>query len=259
MKRTSTKRAAEAILGELPSVLGAYVREDVHGHPREVHLLIGPKPNARVLSHDVRDLLEERLGVPVDQRVISIAQVSASTGQHATVGGGATDGGHRTAPAGGRSAADRYADPATRAETSRRLIYTGLESGKQGHHISVRVRLHHDDEEYVGEAEEMDAGTGRMRAAARATLNAVSDACDGDVGLDLEAASTIEAFGREYALVAVLARSPMLGRQPVSLAGAHSAEAGAEVAAIFACLKATNRIVSRALGGGRGGRGRRGG
>src|SRR5688572_16103468 len=72
-----TKAEAEAVLRELPSVLGAFVREDVHGHPREVHLLVKAGTAPRDLARDVRDMLEEKLGVPVDQRVISIAQVSS--------------------------------------------------------------------------------------------------------------------------------------------------------------------------------------
>src|SRR5690606_33429724 len=76
MTRIHTKEAAEAILRELPSVVGAFVREDVNGHPREVHLLISPGPDPASLARDVRALLEERLGVTVDQRVISIAQLA---------------------------------------------------------------------------------------------------------------------------------------------------------------------------------------
>jgi hypothetical protein len=76
MTREGTKQAAEAVLRELPSVIGAFVREDVNGHPREVHLLVRAGPNPRHLAYDVRDLLEERLGVPIDQRVISIAQLA---------------------------------------------------------------------------------------------------------------------------------------------------------------------------------------
>jgi hypothetical protein len=64
------------VLRELPSVIGAFVREDINGHPREVHLLVRAGPNPRHLAYDVRDLLEERLGVPIDQRVISIAQLA---------------------------------------------------------------------------------------------------------------------------------------------------------------------------------------
>src|SRR5690606_938810 len=67
MAKIHTKARAEAILRELPSVLGAFVREDVNGHPREVHLLIAPGPEPRLLARDIRDLLEERLGVFVDQ------------------------------------------------------------------------------------------------------------------------------------------------------------------------------------------------
>jgi hypothetical protein len=77
MTTEGTKGAAEAVLRELPSVIGAFVREDVNGHPREVHLLVRAGPNPRHLAYDVRDLLEERLGVPIDQRVISIAQLAA--------------------------------------------------------------------------------------------------------------------------------------------------------------------------------------
>src|SRR4051812_27128247 len=76
MAKGETKAVAEAVLRELPSVLGAFVREDVFGQPREIHLLVKSGPNPRHLARDVRELLEERLGVAVDQRVISIAQMS---------------------------------------------------------------------------------------------------------------------------------------------------------------------------------------
>jgi hypothetical protein len=76
MERSGTKEAAEALLRELPSVRGAYVREDVFGHPREIHILLSPGPAPRHFARDVRSLLEERLGIPVDQRVISIAQLA---------------------------------------------------------------------------------------------------------------------------------------------------------------------------------------
>lgn len=238
MKGTSTKKAAEAILAELPSVLGAYVREDVRGHPREVHLLVTPKPDVRLLSRDVRELLEERLGVPVDQRVISIAQIAPETARQG-----------RAEPA-RETTTDRAPaeDDPVRSEAMRtRLVYAGLESEKSDDRLSVRVTLTLGDEEYVGEAEELDAGAGRMRAAAEATLAAIAQACGGNVRLDLESTAVVHALGREYALTAVLAGSPSLGRHPLRLAGAHSIAAGSEIAAIFAVLKATNRIVARTL------------
>jgi AraC-like DNA-binding protein len=77
VEKVHTKEAAEALLRELPSVLGAFVREDINGHPREIHLLVGPGPSVKLLAQDVRDLLEERLEVPIDHRIISIAQLAA--------------------------------------------------------------------------------------------------------------------------------------------------------------------------------------
>src|SRR4051812_878557 len=79
MTRVHTKEAAESLLRELPSVLGAFVREDVNGHPREVHLLVTPGPSVKLLAQDVRELLEERLEIPIDHRIISIAQLAEDT------------------------------------------------------------------------------------------------------------------------------------------------------------------------------------
>jgi hypothetical protein len=72
MKRISNKTAAETVLRELPSVLGAYVSEDLEGQPREIHVLVRHGPNPAALARDIRGLLEERLGIPVDQRIISM-------------------------------------------------------------------------------------------------------------------------------------------------------------------------------------------
>ncbi len=82
MKQTQTKHAAEAVLRELPSVIGACVHEDITGRPREVHLLVRPVPSVRDLAQDVRELLEERLEMPIDQRIISIAQIAAQTDEN---------------------------------------------------------------------------------------------------------------------------------------------------------------------------------
>src|SRR5690606_20219769 len=77
----TTKALAEAALRQLPSVIGASVREDIHGHPREIHLLVAPGPNPRDLARTGRKLLQERLGIEIDQRVISIAQLARELDQ----------------------------------------------------------------------------------------------------------------------------------------------------------------------------------
>jgi hypothetical protein len=305
MGKISTKERAEAILRGLPSVLGASVREDIHGHPREVHLLISPGPNPRHLARDVRELLQERLGVPVDQRIISIAQLSSDPdrlpvepprpGVSREVGIGSaprvpngsaavaatepveapTVGPVPTpvpAPAMGDAARVEWGRPAD-SEPDRpdpvaggqvasrrrapwpdavrgpeaRLIYQGIESTAKAGRIQVRVRLSRDDQEFSGEATEVDGGLGRVRAAATATLRAATAACQERVRFEVEAASLTRALGREYVLVAAIAASPLIGRRPITLVGAQPVDSGAEVAAVLAALQATNRVIARAL------------
>lgn len=309
MKKVRTKEAAEAILRELPSVKGAFVREDVYGHPREIHILVGPGPEPRLLARDIRDLLEERLGVPVDQRVISIAQLSENidglpigeqvpagddsartapaaaaasvasatsagsdatappapsavpTGAAATAGSAAaaataTGVGHKaarttgTAPAAGAGVTARTETTAHLApEAGRRtyrLVFDGLESAVRGGRVEIRARVTWKGNVFEGRAEDLDGGNGRVRAVAAATLRAASEACAGKMHLELEAASIVRALGNDYVLVSVIAVSPLLGRKPVHLAGAHPCTTGDEAAAL-AALHATNRVVALAL------------
>ena len=208
MAREGTKEAAEAVLRELPSVIGAFVREDVNGHPREVHLLVRPGPNARHLAYDVRDLLEERLGIPVDQRVISIAQLSP-----------------------GRKLGPILSEKAGIVEQRAR----------------VNVELELDGDEKRGEAISVDTMPARVRAAATATLQCVDAMCVGRARFEVEHVSLVSAFDREYVLVTALVSSPFLGRKPVQLVGAQPIEVDAESAAVLACLKAVNRTLSLVL------------
>lgn len=220
-----TKAAAEAILRELPSVLGASVREDVNGHPREVHLLVHAEADARALSRDVRDLLEERLKVPVDQRVISIAQLARD---------GMTD------PQSMESAEGAQDD-----DPVSRLTLGETETTREGGQVSVRVHLEEEDATYAGEATEPDVGLGHARAAARATLLAATRASAGDLRFELESITGVRLVDRDVVLVTLSALSPRLGRRPRVLVGAHPVEGRPELAAVLAVLKAANRTLER--------------
>ncbi len=249
---SGTKARAEAILRELPSVVDAFVREDVHGDPREVHLLIQPGPEPRDLASDVRDLLEERLGVPVDQRIISIAQLRVSApGGVALLAEGT--GLSIALPAieaqpGPIVPAEGVATPHPRARAGRgiasqRVELTALEMRRESARATALVRVEHGGEEYVGEAAEPDLGLGPVRAAARAALRSVEDALGGAALLELESASVVRALDRNVVLVTASALAPELGRSPRHLAGAHPVESRPESAAVLAALKAANRTA----------------
>jgi hypothetical protein len=249
MEKPGTKEAAESVLRELPSVVGAFVREDAYGNPREIHLLIKAGPKVAGFARDVKDLLEERLGVPIDQRVISIAQLAGET-----VGMG----GVQVAPPAQEPAAEESAlgvapgvAPAYEAEepapqdAAVRLRFLGAAHEEIEGRVIVRVRLEWEGREYVGEAVELAAGSGRVRAGATAALRAATAACAGRARIELEAASLVKAMNREYALVSALASAAALGRQPLLLSGAKPLDElePVETAAALAALKAANRVI----------------
>ncbi len=237
VERIRTKETAEATLRELPSVIGAFVREDIYGHPREVHLLVKAGPNVRHLARDVRELLEERLQVPVDQRIISIAQVSGDV----------------PAPSGSPAEPPPALTGSMPVEEEvagePRLLFGGLESMFRDARVVVRVRLTWQAQEFEGEGAELDAGSGRVRAAATAALRAAAAAARDTVRLELEGAAQIRAFERDYVLVSALATAPNLGRRPLTLAAAHQSEDDPATAAALAALKAVNRVVALRLRG----------
>jgi hypothetical protein len=223
MERIHTKDLAEEVLRELPSVLGAFVREDVNGHPREVHLLVAPGPNVKLLAQDVRELLEERLGVPIDQRVISIAQLAEDIAEFGDV--------------------EDLTEP---VEPEDRTRFVGVESEVRAQRVHVRCRLQRGAEFYDGEASELDAGAGRARAAVAATLKASSQVARDRLRLEIDAVSIVQAFERDYVLVSVMTGAPRFGRGVLYLTGAHPVEHDVESAAALAALKAVNRVLAKA-------------
>lgn len=241
MKRISTKTAAEAVLRELPSVLGAYVSEDMEGHPREIHLLVRPGPEAGGLARDIRTLLEERLGIDIDQRVISIAQLAEDREPELPVAEEPVEEPARRAPSGPGAA--------RRPEATGRPVFAGLESTVSSGQVRVSVRLDWQGEIAEGSAEAADTRAGRARAAATATLRSAMDAVwNEDLNFELDFASLVQALDGDYVLVSALGLSPRLGRRPLPLVGAHPVEGDVESAAALATLKAVNRVLSLALG-----------
>lgn len=235
MAKTHTKDAAESLLRELPSVVGAFVREDVNGHPREIHILIGPGPNPRHLARDIRDMLEDKLGVSVDQRVISIAQLSIDADDLAADLGSI---GVMRGP---------EPVPALPDNEEPRLRFDALEVQTRDGMIIVRVRLQDRSRIVTGEGVEVNAGMARIRAAAAAALNAATFACNQKMRFQLDTATPVKSMGRDYAFVTVLASSPLLGRKPVQLVAAQPLEDDADHAAALAALHAINRVIGLAL------------
>jgi len=260
------KAQAESILLEVPSVLAAYVREDVHGNPREIHLLVSPGRDVRQLAREACAVLKSRLGIEIDQRIISIAQLS----EHVTdwsrpAESGAGESGRDNSPI-----ARHGSDPAIEVPTPAsdgavpqrggapamlpgepRLVYSGVEVRFGNGRAEARVRLAVDEEVFDGEAHDVDTQSGRIRAAASATLAAAADACRGSMEFHLEGASLVRVFDRDMVIVSAVAFSPLVGRKPLPLVGAQPVDIDVEEAATFASLKAIARVVTLGLKGAR--------
>ena len=248
MANESTKDTAEALLRELPSVIGACVREDAFGHPREVHLLVRAGPNPRHLAYDVRDLLEERLGLPIDQRVISIAQLAPGKRPGPLLSAASGDAPLPTQDAAAASAAPAPSPPPSAPDLDPRVRFGGISTEAYDNRVRIQITLRLADADHRGEVAGLDTVAARLRAAAAATLQAVDATCVGRARFEVEHVSVVHAFERDYVLVNVLVSSPFLGRRPITLVGAHQVEqADVESAAAFAALKAVNRTLSLVL------------
>ena len=246
MANESTKDTAEALLRELPSVIGACVREDAFGHPREVHLLVRAGPNPRHLAYDVRDLLEERLGLPIDQRVISIAQLAPGKRPGPLLSAASGDAPLPTLDT--QPEAAQPSPPPAATVLDPRVRFAGISTEAYDNRVRIQIALRLGDADYRGEVAGLDTVAARLRAAAAATLQAVDTTCVGRARFEVEHVSVVSAFERDYVLVNVLVSSPFLGRRPITLVGAHQVEqADVESAAAFAALKAVNRTLSLVL------------
>jgi hypothetical protein len=212
--------------------VGAFVQPDPNGHPREIHLLIQAGPHPRDFAQQVKSMLETRLRITIDQRIVSIAQLAEEKKPQARPE---------------RAAGTLSTEPANAESTLARVRLAGVETGVRGNHVTVRVRLDHEGREILGEATEIDAGDGRSRAAGKAAIEAVNRISDDQARFGLDFAVEVTAVGNRYALASVTVTSPHLGRRPVSVAGAHPIEDTLETAAALSVLKATNRLLGFAL------------
>lgn len=228
MDSNGLKKTAENVLREMPFVVGAFVQPDALGNPREIHLLIRPGPKPREVAHEVKSLLESRLRVPIDQRIISIAQLA-----------------EQQVDAPPAMQAPESVPPLPVAST--RLELAGVESSVRGGRVTVAVVLEHEGEPIRGEATELEAEDGRARAGARATLEAINAWLTEKGRFGLDFAARVETLDQPYVLVSVIVSGRVIGRRPVALAGAHPADEPEETAAALAILKATNRAVELLL------------
>ncbi len=209
-------RRAENLLTSLEGVLSARVVTTPLGEVSEIHVLAQAGLAAKQLVRNIESALLAQLGLKVDHRKISIAQTAEVRPIEVVEKGVARD-----------------------RAMKRAALFESLfvAPGKRPHRVSLTVSLSFGSRTGSAEEESSDTPRSKVEAAARAAVH-VLDQLLSDHSVALEGAKMVDAFDRQFVLVAV---QGLGGREAVLLIGTAEIKESAERAAVFAVLDATNR------------------
>lgn len=225
----------ERLLRSLAGVISVRVMTNPLGRPEEIHILASPQLNPKQVVRNVESALSAGLGIVIDRRVVSVAQVRRDALEEAVAEAAAVRQSSTSKSA--LAAAVMVAGGAER-ESEARLVFAGYEAQSSAPGGSMcRVTLRRGEESFTGSGVGAATPQGRAVAGARALFTALVAARTDDV-LALEGATLVEAHGREYVLVAARA---LAGRHSRSLTGLAAVEASLEEAGVLASLQAANR------------------
>lgn len=209
-------RRAENLLTSLEGVLSARVVTTPLGEVSEVHVLAQAGLQPKQLVRNIESALLAQLGLKVDHRKISIAQTAEVRPLEVVERGVARE-----------------------LVMHRAALFEALHvgPGRRPHRVIITVSLSLLGRVETAEEESSDTPRSKVEAAARAAVS-VMDKLLADDSVALEGAKIIDAFDREFVLVAV---QGLGGRESLLLIGTAEIKESAERAAVFATLDATNR------------------
>jgi hypothetical protein len=231
------ERDAEALLGALAGIVSAHIVRDATGRMAEIHVLATSEHHPKQVVRNVESALSAGLGIEVDRRIVSVAQIRTETTNGyrdepaASVAGTDTAEALAVEPdAGATPDSEQEPEPA-------RLEYVRFSARRDAEQCICDVILRTDREEVTGTGRGPDTKLGRAEAAARAVFDAIGHARP-EVRLVLEGAALSSSRGRQYVIVSA---HTLLDRETVPLAGAAVVSRSPEEAAILAALQASNR------------------
>lgn len=228
---TWTIEGAERLLGSLKGVVSARVVARSSGEIEEIHILMGEGVTPKQTVRNVESALRAQYDVNVDHRKISVAETEVSPREVEAFG------------VADRSAEEPLEEPAKKQD---RFLFIGHSTAtERSHRVRIKVSLQWRGERYEGSMAGADLPRARYDATALATLDAIEQALDPylkeqGLALSLDGVKLVDAFDRQYMLVAVHA---IHGRSITGLAGAATIEDTPDRAVVLATLQATDRWV----------------
>lgn len=220
----------ERLLCSLAGVVSARVVANPMGRLDEIHILASPLFGPKQIVRNVESALSAGLGIVIDRRIVSVAQIrrDALEPTRPILAGFRADGEERF----------RDAPSAHIEDAPTRLVFVRYDANNRTNaETECRVTMRRMDDEFIGEGIGSGTTPGRALAGARAAFAAISSAFDRQE-IGLESATTVEANGKSFVLVAARA---VEGRSTVPLTGVAPLDRSPEEAAILAALQATNR------------------
>jgi hypothetical protein len=223
----------EGLLTALRGVLAARIAVSPLGRIEEIHVLADAATHPKQIVRNIESALNAGLGISVDRRLISVAQVR---GEHEGAYQPASEEQLAADAAAAAAADDGQQDLEPRPVG--RFVFVGYDARTQPDlEAACRVTIRRDNEVFSGTGNGPSTALGRAQSAARAVFHAIATARRSQ-SLGLEGVTLVESHGREYVLVAAHA---IAGRSSVPLTGVAALHRSPEEAAILASLQATNR------------------
>ena len=159
----------ESIICRLRDVIAVSVVPDNEGAISEIHVLSGSNRSPKQVVRDVESALMARLGVAIDHKKISVAQV----------------------------------DDGSRSYDHSRLKFSDVSISLNGTRTEATVRLAKDGAIYSGSASGMSSPSSQMKLIASATLRAIEDSGMSAFSVVLEDVTEIPMGSRRIALVLI--------------------------------------------------------
>jgi len=206
----------ESLITSLTGVLSARVVANGQGEITEIHVLTTTDVQPKQVVRNIESALMAQLGMRIDHRKISVAQTSDE-----------------------RPIEALQHEAINERAKKRVVVFRSLEvrPSDRPQRVMVRVRLAFEGREAEAEEQGTDTSRNRVEAAARAAAQCLDDLLP-DNSVALEGAQIIEAFERDFVLVAV---HGLGGREAQLLTGTCEIRESAERSAVLAVLDATNR------------------
>jgi hypothetical protein len=222
----------EGLITALNGVMASSVVLADNGRIDEIHVLADARIQPKQIVRNIESALSAGLGVTVDRRMISVAQVRE--GHEAGLE-------EEEAAAADAPAVEESPTPDDNVDddvAAGRFVFIGYDARTQpDFEAACRVTIRRAGEVYSGSGTGPGTPLGRAQAAARAVFAALAMARRSHT-LGLEGVSMVESHGRQFVLIAAHATA---GRSSVPLTGIAALHRSPEEAAILASLQSTNR------------------